>query len=99
RACHFVVVDFDGHPLLFKQQAHLRTHVGKAINGRDRYVSAFMTGSMPQVGAVHVQATRPAALFGVDFDEASGHTVIPTDAVKHEKFWLGTKISCVANAA
>src|SRR5690606_29075832 len=82
-----------------QQQAHFGTHVGEAVDGRHGHVPALYTRPMAEIRAIHVEAARPDALFGMNLDEAARRVVIPAYTVEHEKLGLGAEISGIAQPA
>src|SRR5690606_10339914 len=93
---YLVVMDFDRYALLFKKNAHFRTHVVESIDRRHGNIASLSCRAVPLVAPVKRQSTRPWRVFAHNIDKTAGRAGIPADSVKHVEFGLGAKISGIA---
>ena len=94
----FMVLDFNGNALLFKQQAHFRAHVLERVDRRYREVTTLVTRTVTEVALFVFDLGRPTGFIGADLEEGVFGVVIPSDGVENVEFGFRAKVSRVTDA-
>ena len=97
-ACHFVVEHFDRNAQRFEDQRDLGAQVLRAVDRRNREITALDGRTMAAVAAFDLLAGVPRRFVFVDLDERARHVGTPAHVVEDEEFGLRTEVGGVAHA-
>ena len=98
RRCHFMMMHFNRHALLFESQAHRRTDILQRIHRRNGEVAALDRRTMAHVAAIHVITGGPRRFRSLHAGRRAGHVDVPGHRIKNEKLGFRTEIGGVADA-
>ena len=95
---HFVVMNFDRHAHLLKDQTHGRADILQRIDRRHREIAALHARPMTDVAVIEYLGRVPRAFVGIDVKERTLHFHAPTHIVEDEEFRFRAKERGITHA-